>query len=632
MSVYKTGTVAVTNGSATVTGSGTAWAIALVTGGMFSCKGLSVPIQSVESDTSLTLAYPWPGATAAAVGYAIAQEGAAAASIVNVNDRLAQILVRMVASGIPPSKTGTLAQRDALDLGVDADQFIFLRAELGEPWEFYRWSGTEWVGPFDPRGGSGDEGPPGPAGEGFNPAGAWNIAAVYNAGDFVSFGGRTFVSLVDVNTGNEPPSTDDDDAFWMFVPTAEGAPGAQVELQVTATHIQWRYVGAPDWTDLIALSALTGAPGNGDDGEDGIDGWSPVLALVPDGERRVLQVADWVGGEGAKPTTGDYVGAAGLTSTIGEAIDIRGPSGSGTGDVTTSGSVESDRIAVYADATGDSIKDGGIAISDLATAVQGGKADTAVQPGDLGTAAAKDVGTSAGNVPELDGSGKLDTSVIPAVAITDVFVVANQAAMLTLVAEKGDIAIRTDINKSFALQTNSPTTLADWKELLTPTDAILSVAGLTGTISASALKTALALVKADVGLGNVDNTSNATERAAAATLQNKTLVDPAITGCILEDVDTIVDAASFEIDPSNGSIQFVTLGANRTPVATHFQNGESVTLRINDGAAFTINWSSVGVVWKGGTAPTLATSGYTEVHLEKSGGVIRGVHVGDFAS
>lgn len=43
------------------------------------------------------------------------------------------------------------------------------------------------------------------------------------------------------------------------------------------------------------------------------------------------------------------------------------------------------------------------------------------------------------------------------------------------------------------------------------------------------LKTALGLVKADVGLGNVDNTSDATKNAAAVTLTNKTLTSPVIT-------------------------------------------------------------------------------------------------------
>lgn len=43
--------------------------------------------------------------------------------------------------------------------------------------------------------------------------------------------------------------------------------------------------------------------------------------------------------------------------------------------------------------------------TDYATAAQGTLADSATQPGDLGTAAAKDVGTSNGNVIELDATG-----------------------------------------------------------------------------------------------------------------------------------------------------------------------------------------------------------------------------------
>lgn len=103
-------------------------------------------------------------------------------------------------------------------------------------------------------------------------------------------------------------------------------------------------------------------------------------------------------------------------------------------------------------------------------------------------------GTGAGNVPVLDGGGKLLSSILPALAISETFTVASQAAMLALTAERGDLAIRTDLNKTFVLSTDSPSTLADWKELLTPTDTVLSVAGLTGTITDAALRSALALV------------------------------------------------------------------------------------------------------------------------------------------
>jgi hypothetical protein len=49
----------------------------------------------------------------------------------------------------------------------------------------------------------------------------------------------------------------------------------------------------------------------------------------------------------------------------------------------------------------------------------------------------------------LDATGKINPSQLPALAITDTFVVANQVDMLALTAEIGDIAVRTDLNKSF---------------------------------------------------------------------------------------------------------------------------------------------------------------------------------------
>jgi hypothetical protein len=110
------------------------------------------------------------------------------------------------------------------------------------------------------------------------------------------------------------------------------------------------------------------------------------------------------------------------------------------------------------------------------------------------------------------------------------------------------------------------------------------------------------------------------------------LVDPVLTGTITEDIFTITDAAAFEIDPSNGSMQFITLTANRTPAATNFQNGESMTLHVADGTAYAITWTTVAPVWVGGSAPALPTTGYAVIELWKAGGVMRAAHVGDVGS
>ena len=45
------------------------------------------------------------------------------------------------------------------------------------------------------------------------------------------------------------------------VPSAFGEDGREVQLQKSATHIQWRYEGDAAWTNLVALSELEGDPG-----------------------------------------------------------------------------------------------------------------------------------------------------------------------------------------------------------------------------------------------------------------------------------------------------------------------------------------------------------------------------------
>ena len=86
-----------------------------------------------------------------------------------------------------------------------------------------------------------------------------------------------------------------------------------------------------------------------------------------------------------------------------------------------------------------------------------------------------------GGFASLTLDGTLDPSQLPALAITDTFVVASQAAMVGLIAQRGDVAIRSDLGKSFILATDDPTQVGNWRELVA-SGYVLSVDGLTGVV------------------------------------------------------------------------------------------------------------------------------------------------------
>lgn len=69
---------------------------------------------------------------------------------------------------------------------------------------------------------------------------------------------------------------------------------------------------------------------DGEQGASGNNGWSPLLAIVTDGARRVHQIIGWTGGSGNPPAyTNQYIGAAGIVEDIADAADIRGATGTG---------------------------------------------------------------------------------------------------------------------------------------------------------------------------------------------------------------------------------------------------------------------------------------------------------------
>jgi hypothetical protein len=188
-----------------------------------------------------------------------------------------------------------------------------------------------------------------------------------------------------------------------------------------------------------------------------------------------------------------------------------------------------------------------------------------------------------------------------------------------------------DASGNVGIGTTSPTVKLDVNGSINGTWAGAAIAVANGGTGATTLT--------GVVIGNGASAFTAKTNPAGAfvgttdtqTLANKTAERLILNDGYTEEVFAITDGATVNLDPNNGSIQTWTLGANRTPGQVNWSAGQSITLMIDDGTARTITWTTLGVVWEtnGGTAPTLATSGFTVIVLWKVSTTIYGARVGD---
>jgi hypothetical protein len=221
---YTTGQITLTNGSAVVTGIGTAWQVSLIAGGFIAAEadGNPLPIETVDSDTSITAAIAWKGATGT-YDYALVRDTAYLQQL-NVNSNtLARLIAELDAGTIfKYDASGDLAGRATYDERPKGFSYlVFIGVDV--PALYVKASATtgDWDGPF--AYGTGPQGIPGPAGY-VNPRGTYNPATAYARNDGVLFNKSSFVAL-QATTGNEPPTLPTtSNAFWQL--TAEkGADG-----------------------------------------------------------------------------------------------------------------------------------------------------------------------------------------------------------------------------------------------------------------------------------------------------------------------------------------------------------------------------------------------------------------------
>lgn len=147
-------------------------------------------------------------------------------------------------------------------------------------------------------------------------------------------------------------------------------------------------------------------------------------------------------------------------------------------------------------------------------------------------------------IAELDANGKLKTSQLPDLAITDFLgEVADETAMLALTGQRGDWTVRSDTGTVFILIADDASVIGSWREMTYPISAVTSVNSRTG---------AVVITAEDVGLDNVDNFATASEAEARAGTANDRFMTPLRTTQLLDEMgivedggDTVIDAGTF---------------------------------------------------------------------------------------
>jgi len=303
---------------------------------------------------------------------------------------------------------------------------------------------------------------------------------------------------------------------------------------------------------------------------------------------------------------------------------------SGSGNVTGPGSATDNAIARYDSTTGEVIQNSVVTIDDAGVL----SGTTNLNNVDNTSDATKNAATATLTNKTIVNPLGLDAN---DVGLGNVDNLASDDASVgsTLVQRTaGADVVGRYFNMSEAAVTGSPS-------------AVFVETGSDGNTRKQALaqfKTNLTLTKSDVGLGNVDNTSDATKNAATATLTNKTLTTPVInnpTGLDNNDVGlgNVENKSSAtirgEIEDGDGEFDTDYTRATGTDVDIDTNNTEDL-VSINLG---TVNANSILIV-KGYFTISATIEGYSQgafsfsgtATYEKTGGVDADVNPGNTGS
>jgi len=164
------------------------------------------------------------------------------------------------------------------------------------------------------------------------------------------------------------------------------------------------------------------------------------------------------------------------------------------------------------------------------------------------------------------------------IALTTVQVAANQSAQLALTTQEGDVVVRSDEKKSYMRNSGSAGTMADFTELQTPTDSVLSVNGQTGAVTAAHIAAAVEAASDSNTFTDADHTKlNAIEASATAdqtAAEIRTLVGSATDSNVYTDALNTklaaIEASADVTDATNVAAAGAVMESDATTAAMGF--------------------------------------------------------------
>lgn len=246
-----------------------------------------------------------------------------------------------------------------------------------------------------------------------------------------------------------------------------------------------------------------------------------------------------------------------------------------------------------------------------------------------------DVNNALAGKADLVG-GFIPASQIPAIAITEFLGnVTTEAAMLALVGQKGDWCIRTDMGKAYIITGASSSLITDWTEWVYPVSPVTSVNGQVGVVtlnytnvgadaagSAATVQSNLdthagnslnphGVTKEQVGLGNVDNTSDLNKPISAAT---QTALNAKANNT---DVNTALSLKADLVDGKVPAGQVPILDSSGKKILMDFTSA----VRLDRGALQTtvLNGNTVPFVLPNGTATVAGVTAFNASNPDQAG-------------